>query len=156
MDPYASTETHSSVAAASTDLVLPVYAPVTVNGPAVRVCASSEITAPGGQTIQTSINKLGNRRLLRLSVPAAQPLTITVRCPTSDASCAGAPQPDPDWVLSRANSVTIAETIGSSIEQRTVEATAGDYVLEVYEYSHVDPTASNRRGRTCMTVNITG
>jgi hypothetical protein len=31
-------------------------------------------------------------------------------------------------------------------------------VLEVYEWSHVDPdaTESERRGRTCMTVNITG
>ncbi len=156
MDPYASSETHSGVAAVSSDLVLPVYAPITVNGPAVRLCASSELTVPGGQTIQTSINKLGNRRLLRFSVPAAQPVTITVRCPGSDATCAGAPQPDPDWVLSRASSITVAETIGTSVEQRTVDATAGDYVLEIYDYSHVDPTASNRRGRTCMTVNITG
>jgi hypothetical protein len=34
---------------------------------------------------------------------------------------------------------------------------AGDYVLEIYEYSHVDQKDSAvRRGDTCMTVRITG
>jgi hypothetical protein len=34
---------------------------------------------------------------------------------------------------------------------------AGDYVLEVFEYSHVDPDPNAiRRGRTCMLVTITG
>jgi hypothetical protein len=156
MDAYASTETHSGVAVASADLSLPVFAPIAVNGPSVRMCASSELTLPGGQTIQTAYNKLGNRRLLRFSVPAAQSINIAVRCPQTDSTCTGLPQPDPDFVLWRAGQVAIAEDAGSTTEQRDINVAAGDYVLEIYEYSHVDPSAITRRGRTCMSVTITG
>jgi hypothetical protein len=34
--------------------------------------------------------------------------------------------------------------------------TAGDYVLEIYEYSHVGAEVTVPRGLTCMTVSITG
>jgi PKD repeat protein len=156
MDAYASTETHSGVAATSVDLVLPVYAPVTPNGPAVRLCASSQLSVPDGTTVIGSFNKLGNRRFLRFSLPAARTLRIRVSCPASDATCAGLPQPDPDFVLSRASDVTVADEGTSTVEERSIAGTAGDYVLEIYEYSHVDPSAINRRGRTCMTVTITG
>lgn len=156
MDAYASTETHSGVAAVSADLALPVYAPIAVNGTSVRMCGSSELTLPGGQTIQTAFNKLGNRRLLRFSVPAAQSIRIAVRCPTTDATCTGAPQPDPDFVLWRAGQLAVADDAGSTTEQRDINVTAGDYVLEIYEYSHVGATATPPRGRTCMTVTITG
>jgi hypothetical protein len=156
MDAYASTETHSGVAAVSADLALPVYAPIAVNGTSVRMCGSSELSLPGGQTIQTAFNKLGNRRLLRFSVPAAQSIRIAVRCPTTDATCTGAPQPDPDFVLWRAGQLAVADDAGSTTEQRDINVTAGDHVLEIYEYSHVDTSAITRRGRTCMTVTITG
>jgi hypothetical protein len=35
---------------------------------------------------------------------------------------------------------------------------AGDYVIEVYEWSHVDPTysAAQRRGNTCFDITVTG
>jgi hypothetical protein len=155
MDAYASTETHSGVAAVSADLALPVYAPIAVNGTSVRMCGSSELSLPGGQTIQTAFNKLGNRRLLRFSVPAPQSIRITVSCPAIDPTCAGAPVPDPDFELWRVGRVAIEDDTGST-EQGDIAVTAGDYVLEIYEYSHVGATASPPRGRTCMTVTITG
>ena len=155
MDAYASTETHSGVAVTSADLVLPVYTPITPGGPAVRLCASSQLSVPDGTTVTGSFNKLGNRRFLRFSLPADRTLRIRVSCPASDATCAGLPQPDPDFVLSRASDVTVAEE-ESTIEELDVPGTAGDYVLEIYEYSHIDPAATTRRGRTCMTVSITG
>jgi PKD repeat protein len=156
MDAYASTETHSGVAVTSADLVLPVYTAITPNGPAARLCTSSQLSVPDGATVPGSFNKLGNRRFLRFSVPAARTLRIRVSCPAADASCAGSPQPDPDFVLSRAADITVAEDATSAVEEIDVPVTAGDYVLEIYEYSHVDPTAASRRGRTCMTVTITG
>ncbi len=156
MDAYASTETHSGVAINSADLVLPVYSTITPNGPAVRLCASSQLTVPDGTTVPVSFNKLGNRRFLRFSLPAARTLRIRVSCPASDATCAGLPQPDPDFVLSRAADVTVADEGTSTVEERSVAGTPGDYVLEIYEYSHVDLSAIARRGRTCMTVTITG
>jgi len=155
MDAYASTETHSGVAVTSADLVLPVYTPITPGGPAVRLCASSQLSVPDGTTVTGSFNKLGNRRFLRFSLPADRTLRIRVSCPASDATCAGLPQPDPDFVLSRASDVTVAEE-ESTVEELDVPGTAGDYVLEIYEYSHIDPAATTRRGRTCMTVSITG
>lgn len=155
MDAYATTETHSGVAPVSADLVLPVYTPIAPNGPAVRLCTSSEITVPGGAVVPGTFNKLGNRRFLRFSVPAARTLRIRVSCPASDATCGGLPQPDPDFLLSRASEVTIAEGSAPRVEELDVPATVGDYVLEIYDYSHVDPSAG-RRDRTCMTVTITG
>ena len=156
MDAYATTETHSGVAASSADLVLPVYASIALNGPGVRVCGSSTITAPDGTDVPGTYNKLGNRRLLRFSVPAAQNIRIRATCLDNDPTCTGQPVPDPDFVLSRASDRTVAEDETPRVEQRDIAATAGEYVLEVYEYSHIDTAATTRRGRTCMTVNITG
>jgi PKD repeat protein len=155
MDAYATTETHSGVLASSEDVVLPVYAPITPNGPTVRLCASSSIATADG-TIETSYNKLGNRRFLRFSVPGTRTLRITASCLANDATCAGTPVPDPDFVVSRAADLVYAESELPRTETLDFNATAGDYVLEIYDWSHVDPNATTRRGRTCMTVNITG
>ncbi len=157
MDAYASTETHSGVALASADLSLPVYAPIVMNGASQRLCASSELTLPDGQTVQTADNKLGNRRLLRFSVPSAQSIHITASCVPSptESTCSGSPTPDPDFVLWHAGQVGIEEDVGTTEDGQFLVA-AGDYVLEIYEYSHVNPSATTRRGRTCMTVTITG
>jgi hypothetical protein len=157
MTPYAATEIFSGVAASSADLSLPVYAVVTPNGPNVRVCTSSSLDT-GSSVVATSYNKLGNRRFLRFSVPGTRTLRINVSCPATDADCAGSPVPDPDFVVSRAKDVTVSESDAPRVENLTFDATAGDYVLEIYDWSHVDPNASDsaRRGRTCMTVNITG
>jgi hypothetical protein len=157
MTPYAATEIFSGVAAVSANLVLPVYPVITPNGSTVRVCTSSSLDT-GTEIIRTSFNKLGNRRFLRFSVPGTRTLRINVSCPASDADCGGSPVPDPDFVVTRASSATTAETDAARVEVIDFNATAGDYVLEVYDWSHVDPNASDaaRRGRTCMTVNITG
>jgi hypothetical protein len=156
MDAYATTESHSGVAAASADLVLPVYAPIVLNGPSVRLCASAELMAPDGTTIDGVYNKLGNRRFLRFGVPSNRTIDIRVSCNAADANCVGAPTPDPDFVLRRGSTVEVAETTAPNVEQLQTAAEAGDYVLEIYEFSHVDTAATRRRGDTCMTVTITG
>jgi len=134
-----------------------VYSVVAPNGPTVRVCTSSSLDT-GSVVVATSYNKLGNRRFLRFSVPGTRAIRINVSCPANDADCAGSPVPDPDFVVSRAKDVTVSESDTPRVENLTFDATAGDYVLEIYDWSHVDPSAlaSARRGRTCMTVNITG
>ena len=108
------------------------------------------ITVPG------SYNKLGNRRFLRFTSPGPRPIEIRVTCELSDPTCVGTPQPDPDFVLSRAFQTEFAGTATPFTERLQTNVEAGDYVLEVYDYSHVDPAAVIRRGRTCMIVNITG
>jgi len=156
MDAYATTETHSGVAAEASDLVLPVYSPIVVNGPAVRVCSSSELVLPDGSEVAGGYNKLGNRRFLRFAVPAERNLRIRVSCPSSEPTCGGLPRPDPDFVVRRASQATVAEESLSTVEELDISATPGEFVLEVYEYSHVSLSATSRRGRTCLNVTITG
>ena len=155
MDPYATTETFSGVAASSAGLVLPVYTPVVLNGASVRLCTSSEVNTSSG-VVKGTYNKLGNRRFLRFSVPGARSIRINVSCSLADGDCTGLPVPDPDFVLSRASEVTFAESDTPRVEQLDYNATAGDYVLEVYDWSHADLEETDPRGRTCMTVTITG
>jgi hypothetical protein len=153
MNAYATTETHSGVSAVSADLVLPVYTPLAVPG-TTRLCSSSSIETADG-TLTGTYNKLGNRRFVRFSLPAATTLDIVVSCPSSDATCAGLPTPDPDFVLTQASSRIYAESGDPRVERLdNYNAAAGDYVLEVYEYSHVVPLGTGLRERTCLTVDI--
>jgi len=156
MDAYASTETHSSVAPTSTDLVLPVYSAITLNGPAVRVCGDTALTQPDGAVISGTYNSLGNRRFLRFTVPSARTIDIQVSCVSTDPTCQGSPQPDPDVVLTQGSDLSVFGTETGITEQVRTSVNAGEAVLEIYEYSHVDLQDATRRGRTCLTVTITG
>jgi hypothetical protein len=127
--------------------VLPIYNPLTLDGGAQRVC---------GTTQAGTFNAIGNRLFLRFSLVAAQ--TVTIRAVyTATGSQAGGPTPDPDIVLYRNGFLAIAETTTANQEELTRELEAGEYVVEVYEYSHIDDAAgTNRRGVTCMNVSVTG
>ncbi len=156
MNAYATTETHSGVAAVSEDLVLPVYTPINLGGAAVRLCASDElvVSADGTEIEQGGYNKLGIRRFLRFNVPSARAIQVTVTCSASDAFCAGDPVPNPDFFLSQASTLYYAGSTVPRTENLTVAGASGDYVLEIYDRSHLLENASARRGRTCMTVTL--
>jgi len=156
MNAYATTETHSSVALASADLVLPVFSDIVLNGPSVRLCGDAEVTAPDGGVVPGVYNKLANRRFLRFTVPSARVIDIRVTCNVSDPTCVGLPEPDPDLVLSQGRDLQIIGIETGVTERLQTNVQAGEHVLEIYEYSHIDNAAVDRRGRTCMTVNITG
>jgi PKD repeat protein len=148
IDAWGSTETNSGVTTAQRDLVLPIYADVALNGSPVRLC---------GDTVVGTYNKIGNRRFVRFAVPGTRTIDIQVTCLLSDSTCTGNPQPDPDFGLYHGRSVEFAESDTPFTESLRKTVEAGQYVLEVYEYSHADPdVSSQRRGRTCMTVRITG
>ena len=156
IDAYATTETHSSVAPVSADLVLPIYSGIALNGPSVRLCGDAEVTAPGDVVVPGVYNKLANRRFLRFTVPSARVIDIRVTCNVSDSSCVGLPQPDPDLVLSQGPNYQFSDSADAFTERLQTSVQAGEHVLEIFEYSHIDSAATSRRGRTCMTVNITG
>ena len=148
--PYADGETNDGGLPDS----LPVYAQLALNGPTAEVCG----TADAG-----SYNKLGNRRLLRFNVPTTRPVDIFVTSQDIQVPIS----PDPDLYLWKAGFFDASEcagpgtgagcTLPQASERYTGTLTAGDYVLEVFEYSHVDPDpGAIRRGRTCMLVTITG
>jgi len=156
IDAYATTETHSSVAPVSADLVLPIYSGIALNGPSVRLCGDAKVTAPGGEVVPGVYNKLANRRFLRFTVPSARVIDIRVTCNVSDPSCVGLPEPDPDLVLSQGPNYQFSDGTNAFTERLQTSVQAGEHVLEIYEYSHIDSAATSRRGRTCMTVTITG
>ena len=140
IDAFGSTETND----AEINESLPLYTSVALNGPAAVVCGSAELGI---------FNKVGNRRFLRFSVPAARTITVRVASIGLDA-----PIPDPDFVLFGDGPPQVAEEAASTVEQASFPVEGGDYVVEVYEYSHIDPSATDNvsRGDTCMNVTITG
>ena len=139
MNRYATTEDNSGGIAD----VIPIYTEVALNGAAVAVC---------GNTEAGTINKIGNVRFLRFNVPTRREIEIVAH-----SNAGGTPQPDPDFYLYSGSFVDASDSETPFTERYRRILDAGDYVLEVYEYSHIDPSANAvRRPRTCMAVTITG
>lgn len=135
MDAHGSTETNDANRGAD---VLPVYATLQTAARAVEVCS---LGGTGFGDFGT-YNKLSNRRFLRVSVAASGAFRFTAVGPAGS---------DPDLILHQRGILEIAQL--DSDRDQTLERTlaAGDYVLEVYEYSN---TTDFPRGRTCFDVTM--
>jgi hypothetical protein len=121
----------------------PVYTDLIVGGGAQRVCGTTEAG---------TYNTLGNRLFLKFSI--SSPATVTIRAETLDPQL-GDPRPDPDIVLYRGGYLDDAMSSDPDIETLVRPLEAGEYVIEVYEYSHVDLAGdASRRGVTCMKVSV--
>jgi hypothetical protein len=153
MDAFASTETNAGGIIPQT-LVLPVYNvdlgdPVMNPGGPVQVCATGE--AGAGDVP----NKLGNRRFLKFSLPDQRLVDINVVAVTGL-------NPDPDLVLWRAGFLDFSDCAGPDSQSGCTDPqnteslqrplTAGDYVLEVYDFNIVPGSSVP----TCMNVSVTG
>ena len=116
--------------------VLPVYTELPTDGTAVVVCSL-------GDNDFGTFNKLSNRRLLRATVGSSARYRISV----SGAN-------DPDIVLFQGDFLAVAQTLGNDSIER--DLSAGEYVIEVYEFANVIPDqASTPSGRACLTVTMT-
>jgi len=124
---------------------LPVYTDLTLGGAARRVCGTTEIGV---------YNKLGNRLFLRFSLPAAQSVTVRAEYTSFGSTAPLTPTSDPDIFLYSSGLLAIGESTVANQETLTRSLDAGDYVIEVYEYSHVDELAVSRRGITCFNVSV--
>jgi hypothetical protein len=135
-----------------------VYDSLTVNGPAVNVCSLTDFTS----ALSGAVNKLGSRRFVRFSVASPGVHTLTARAVAPLGAAA-----DPDLVVhlrgrrvleSSSPSQCTAATPTSCVETVTAPLEAGDYVLEVYEWTNtndsVDPDYPPI-GRTCFDVTVT-
>jgi len=138
-------ETHDGGSATS----LPIYEDVLLSQPPVLVC---------GSAADTDRNKLGYRRFLRLDVPAAATLTITVTGAVDPGMPGSVAASDPDiFVHRRGALVQVGETTttmpGSSeiIDQKPFDA--GLHIIEVFDFAF---TATNATVPHCMTVAVTG
>jgi hypothetical protein len=150
MDPFGTTEVSNG---GNTD-ALPLYMDATLNGPAVVTC---------GNDTNGLYNKIGNRRYVKFTLNAARSVTIKAQFappPTSaePSTSAGIPRPDPDLILRSGLTGQVSDTSTADIETFSPALGAGNYVLEVYEFSHIEAPGSPQasRGRTCYSVTITG
>ncbi len=134
IDEYGSGETND--AGRGSD-VLPVYSGLVVGAGVTNVCSL------GGDSDFGTFNKLSVRRFLELPIPSTGGYRFTASGPADS---------DPDVVLHRRGFLGIYETIGP-IETFDVTLEAGDYVVEVYEFSNITDTP---RGRTCIDVSVVG
>jgi hypothetical protein len=152
VDEYGTNETN---AAGSAD-VLPVYAPIMVNGPAVNLCSTDEFTSFG---TTGATNKLGSRRYLRFTAASSATYTFSAVATSVPAGAVA----DPDLVLHRARPIAMSDCPGGlncsgpvadGTETFARVLTPGDYVLEVYEWTNTedDPLPI---GRTCFDVRVT-
>lgn len=136
-----------------------VYDTLTVNNPTpVRVCSLDDYRS----AFTGSTNKLGSRRFLRFTATSAGPHAVTARA----VAPLNAPA-DPDMILHRADALTISsgppsDTCSASAPQDCVETfsptlSAGDYVLEVYEWTNTNAATDEYPpiGRTCFDVSVT-
>jgi hypothetical protein len=136
-------ETNSGDIAAA----LPVYRDLTPGGGSQRVCG----TAEAGK-----FNRLGNRLFLKFSLAAARSVTVRATYTSNGSTAPFTPSADPDVVVRKGDLQWLGESDVVNNETLTVTLEAGDYTVEVYEYSHIEPDpADGSRGVTCMNVSVT-
>ncbi len=144
-DAWGSTETNDGAVSQT----LPLYTQLTLNGGAKAVC---------GTTTAGTYNKIGNRLFLRFSISAAALVTVRAQYTATGSVAPFSPAPDPDLVLYKNGFLAMEESTTNGLETLTRTLEAGEYVIEVYEWSHIDPSysAAQRRGNTCFNVSVTG
>lgn len=135
-DAYGANETNNG---GNTRDVLPIYTELPLNGSIVNLCSIAGQLPP--QSFGT-FNKLGNRRFFRFTMPFTGMFTLTA---------AGGAGTDPDIVLHQVGVVQVARALGPT-ESLSRTLAAGDYVVELYEYSNI---TDNPLGRTCFDVSAT-
>ena len=128
-DAYGAGETND----AGDPSILPVYISLSAPGTVSNVCSNSNFGTD---------NKLGVSKFLRFSLGAPRFVTITLT---------GVGTTDPDLQVYGAGLVASGESSTPNSEILTSNLAAGDYVLEVYEYSNLTSTP---KGNTCFTVSI--
>ena len=146
--------------------VLPVYTPITLNGPAANLCSTNEF----GTGFSGAVNKLGSRRFVRFSSAVAGTVTVTV---TASSIPAGE-YADPDFLLhwgrlvappanSAPTALCRANATGGGLPSSCVETATrtvqpDDYVLEIYEWTNtndIDDPNYPPIGTTCFNVLVT-
>ena len=115
---------------------LPIYANIALNGSAVRL---RQQRRDGGM-----YNKIGNRLFLRFSLQRRRERDDQGAIHVGRVrSAARRPAPDPDIVLFKGRLPRDRrESAAADQEDARRTLQAGEYVIEVYEWSHIDPPTS--------------
>ena len=117
---------------------LPIHKPVDVNGAAVEICSVDD---------NGDYNKLGNRAFLKFTATAASH-TLTM---TKTSGPAGR---DPDFVVYKnGDRVQVSQGAGDTSETLTATLSAGDHVIDAYDYPNVGD--QDTPGDSCYNFTIT-
>ena len=117
---------------------LPIHKSVDVNGAAVEICSVDD---------NGDYNKLGNRAFLKFTATAASH-TLTM---TKTSGPAGR---DPDFVVYKnGDRVQVSQGAGDTSETLTATLSAGDHVIDAYDYPNVGDQGTS--GDSCYSFTIT-
>jgi len=156
-DDYGSTQTRFGTP--STARLTSVYDSLIVNGGASNVCSLNDFRSAA----TGSIDKLGSRRYVRFSAPTSGTYTFRATAVTPPSMA------DPDLVLHQGGEIARSEGPPSSqcsqswqtspgvcTESFSAPLSAGDYTLEVYEWTNItDDPRYPPIGDTCFDVTVT-
>jgi hypothetical protein len=123
---------------------LPVVRTVGLNGAPVQICSIDD---------EGTFNALGNRTLLRVSLPSAQSYTFTMVRVSGDTNR------DPDFivfqqgaVVARSESARTDET-----EQLVQQLGAGEYFIDAYDFQNLQSSpasAGGQNGDACYAFSV--
>ncbi|TDQ49044.1 hypothetical protein EV696_10518 [Permianibacter aggregans] len=135
IDDYGSNETNFDEG----NKAQPVYYTLTIGTPLNNVCSYGT---------HGDYNKLGNRRFLRMNVPAGN-YTITVPALGTTS--------DPDFYIYKAGQLVSgndgADSGNNQTEVWSGNLSGGAYVIDLHEYRNVDDTTGDER-ESCFTVTL--
>lgn len=101
---------------------LPVIRQVVVGAPPIEICSVDDFG---------TINRVGNRTLMRFNVPSTRSLTFTM------TRTSGAPNRDPDFfVFNQRNRVITADSAPAESETITRTLNAGDYWIDAHDFNN--------------------
>ena len=123
---------------ATLPMALPVVRQIVVGAAPIEICSIDDFG---------TVNRIGNRRLLRFNVPTTQSLTFTM------VRTSGAPNRDPDFfVFNRGDTVLVAN--GPPAESETITRTlnAGDYWIDAHDFNNA--SSNQTPGDACYNFSI--
>lgn len=131
----------------STSNALPVYKTASVNGAAVRICSAGTNSPASNPPL---FNKLRNRNYVRFSVTNPGSHTIIMD------RVSGTTSRDPDFIIYQ-NGLPVlrAESAPGEREAVTVSLTAGDYVVDAYDFFNLGLGGSGAPGNACYDFTVT-
>lgn len=119
-------------------MALPVVRQIVVGAAPIEICSIDDFG---------TINRIGNRKLLRFNVPSTQSLTFTM------VRTSGAPDRDPDFfVFNRGNTVFVANGLPAESESITQTLNAGDYWIDAHDFNNASPNQTP--GDACYNFSI--
>ncbi len=121
---------------------VPVYYSLTPSTGSITVCSDFD---------NGEYNRLQNRRLIRLNISTGGIYRITATQISAEAG-----DSDPDMIVSRqGDDVGVLEGPEVGVETGTLGLSAGEYIVEVYDYNNVDEDDATG-GKSCFAVAVTG